>query len=207
MRKDFIDKYIASDGKCTIKDQTSVSIVIMNGLYTDKDAVCAQLADLVEKVGPVLKTGMVGVQYIYDALSCANRPDMAFNMITQSSPGYKNWYENGATTLWELWNGKEKYSHNHHMFSAVIGWFFKSLLGIRVDINNPGFESIEFAPCFLKEVGIAKGNVETKMGKIEIEWKYENNGYAYSVTIPNGINAMFRGEKLSVGKNTFFIKE
>jgi alpha-L-rhamnosidase len=93
------------------------------------------------------------------------------------------------------------------MFSAVIGWFFKSLLGIRVDINNPGFNSVEFTPCFIKEVGYAKGRVDVRQGSIEIEWKYENNGYVYSVCLPEGIDATFRGEKLKSGKNSFFVEE
>jgi alpha-L-rhamnosidase len=178
----------------------------MNGLYTDKNAVCSQLATLVEEGGPVLKTGMVGVQYIYDALSVAGRADLAFNMITQSSPGYRNWYENGATTLWELWNGVEKYSHNHHMFSAVIGWFFKSLLGIQPTLDAPAFEKIELAPRFVKEIGYAKGEIQTEKGKIAIDWKYENGKFVYNVEIPSGINATYNDKTLKEGKNQFVIK-
>ena len=206
LRKEFIAKYIDKDGRCTITDQTSVAIVIMNGLYTDKNAVCSQLATLVEEGGPVLKTGMVGVQYIYDALSVAGRADLAFNMITQSSPGYRNWYENGATTLWELWNGVEKYSHNHHMFSAVIGWFFKSLLGIQPTLDAPAFEKIQLAPRFVKEIGYAKGEIQTEKGKIAIDWKYENGKFVYNVEIPSGINATYNGKTLKEGKNQFVIK-
>jgi alpha-L-rhamnosidase len=206
LRKEFISKYIQADGRCTITDQTSVAIVIMNELYTDKNAVCSQLANLVENGDGSLKTGMVGVQYIYDALSVADRPDLAFKMITESSPGYKNWYENGATTLWELWNGKEKYSHNHHMFSAVIGWFFKSLLGIQPKLCAPAFEEIELTPRFVKEAGYAKGEMQTEKGKIAIDWKYEDGKFVYSVEIPGGINATYNGKKLSAGKNEFIIK-
>ncbi len=207
LRNEFIAKYIQADGRCTITDQTSVAIVIMNELYTDKNAVCSQLATLVEEGGPVLKTGMVGVQYIYDALSVAGRADLAFNMITQSSPGYRNWYENGATTLWELWNGVEKYSHNHHMFSAVIGWFFKSLLGVQPKLYAPGFEEIELNPRFVKEVGFAKGEMLTVNGKISIDWKYENGRFIYNVEIPSGVNAKYNGVKLAEGKNQFVVKE
>lgn len=207
LRAEFVKKYIQDDGRCTITDQTSVAIVIMNGLYTDKNAVCAQLASLVEEGGPVLKTGMVGVQYIYDALSVSDRADLAFSMITKSSPGYRNWYENGATTLWELWNGKEKYSHNHHMFSAVIGWFFKSLLGVQPILDAPAFEKIELDPKFVKEVGYVKGEMQTVRGKIAVEWRYEDGKFVYGVQIPDGIEATFEGRKLNVGKNEFIIEE
>jgi len=32
-------------------------------------------------------------------------PDLAYRMLTQSEPGYKTWYEYGATTLFEKWDG------------------------------------------------------------------------------------------------------
>lgn len=206
-RKEFIKAYIQSDGKCVIDDQTALSIVITNGLYTNKDAVCAQLISLVENSGNELRSGMVGVQYIYDALTISKRADLAVKMITESSPGYKNWYENGATTLWEIWDGAEKNSHNHHMFSAVIGWFFKSLLGVVVDVKNPAFKSVEFAPCFVKAIKFAKGEIEVEQGTIQIEWKYENGEFIYIVNLPKGIEATFKHEKLSEGKNIFVIKE
>ncbi len=207
LRKAFIEKYICKDSKCAIEDQTSVSMMIMGGLYTDKNVVCNQLASLVENGDGTLKTGMVGVQYIYDALSVANRPDLAFKLITQSSPGYRNWFENGATTLWELWDGKEKYSHNHHMFSAVIGWFFKSLLGIHPKLSAPAFEEVELAPRFVKEIGFVQGEMQTTRGKIVADWKYDNGKFVYNVKIPVGVTGIYNGKKLSSGNHEFIIKE
>ena len=32
-------------------------------------------------------------------------PDLAYRMLTQSEPGYKTWYEYGATALFEKWDG------------------------------------------------------------------------------------------------------
>ena len=44
---------------------------------------------------------------------------------------------------WEEWNGENRGSHNHHMYSGVISWFFRSLLGISPIEDAPAFEKIE----------------------------------------------------------------
>ena len=44
-------------------------------------------------------------------------------------------------------------------------------------------------------------------GWIEAEWKYENGGFNYAVTIPQGVRAGDDGQVLKAGKNSFFVKE
>ena len=111
----------------------------------------------------------------------------------------------GATTLWEKWDGADGGSHNHHMFSGVIAWFFKSLLGIAPNPNNPAFEKIELKPVFIKELGYVRGSFLTVRGEISARWKFEDGKFIYTVEVPEGISASLGGEKLKTGKNIFTI--
>ena len=203
----FKEEYLDESGKCTVDSQCAISMMIMAGLYNEKQTLCDQLVARVLEDGVQLTCGMVGIQYIYDALSESGRGDFAYRLITESTPGYRSWYELGATTLWEKWDGKDSGSHNHHMFSGIIAWFYKSLLGIAPDIQHPAFEEIELKPVFIKELGFVKGDLETVRGKISAEWRYENGEFIYTVDLPEGISASFGGEKLKAGKNIFAIKE
>ena len=56
------------------------------------------------------------------------------------------------------------------------------------------FEKIQLTPRFVKEIGYAKGEIQTEKGKIAIDWKYENGKFVYNVEIPSGINATYNGK-------------
>jgi alpha-L-rhamnosidase len=180
--------------------------MLEGGLYRDRAVLAEQLIAVVERDGFMLTCGMVGVQYLYDALVHIGKPDFAYRMITESEPGYKTWYRHGATTLWERWAGEDDGSHNHHMFSGVIAWFYKALLGILPCEEAPAFETIELSPCFIEKVGFVRGTMQTLRGRIDAEWCEEPDGFRYTVTIPDDVCATFRGQKLMTGKNEFFVK-
>ena len=203
----FTKQYIDENGRCTIDEQTSVALMIMYYLYTDKEAISKQMAEVVERSNCTLTAGMLGVQYLYDALGEAGRGDLAYKLITESDPGYRSWYERGADTLWECWDGADRDSHNHHMYSNVMGWFFKTMLGIQPMFEHPGFEKIVLRPQFIKEAGHAYGKMVTVRGVIELGWEFKGDDVEYTVVIPEGVDATYDGNQLKAGKNTFVIKK
>ena len=206
-RREIEDRYLDATGCCVINEQSAIAMLLAIGLYRDKRVLAEQLVSVVLRDKVKLTCGMVGVQYLYDALSDSGRADLAYRLITESEPGYRTWYQNGATTLWENWDGKDNGSHNHHMYSGVIAWFFKSLLGIALREETPGFEEISLRPCFIKSLGFVNGEMDTVRGRIEASWVKQEKGYLYTVTIPKGVRASFHGKMLSAGKNEFFVKE
>ena len=203
----FLAQYLDGDGRCTVDQQTSVAMILAEGLAEEKAPLRGQLAEIVRRDNLTNTCGMVGIQYVYDAMSESGCAEEAYRIITESDPGYKTWYDHGATTLWECWDGEDKGSHNHHMFSNVIGWFFKSLLGIVPKEEAPAFAEIELRPCFIKDVGFVKGHTVTVRGRIDAEWKYENGEFIYTVTVPEAIRASFRGKALNTGKNVFRVQK
>jgi alpha-L-rhamnosidase len=203
---EFIQKYIDDSGRCIINQQSSVAMMLELECGEYERTLKEQIIEVVWRDELRITCGMVGFQYLYDALARVGRADLAYKMITESAPGYKSWYDAGATTLWERWDRKNLGSHNHHMFSGVIAWFFRGLLGTSPKESAPGFERIDLRPCFVKELGSVSGEMKTVRGIIKAGWRYENGGFTYSVTLPSGIAAEFEGQRLVVGENTFFIK-
>ena len=205
--EEFKREYLTESGECTVDEQTTCAMMIVLGLYRKKEILCRQLVRVVERDNIRLTAGIIGVQYLYAALGECGRADLAFRIITESEPGYKTWYEYGATTLFEKWDGVHIHSHNHHMFSSVLWWFFTSLLGIAPCEDAPAFEKVRIEPHFVKALGFARGYVDTVKGRIEAEWKAVEDGFSYTVTLPEGVVAAYRGHGLIAGKNTFLIKE
>ena len=93
------------------------------------------------------------------------------------------------------------------MYSGVIAWLFRCLLGITPLEERAGFEQIELQPTFLADVGYAKGNMQTVRGRIDAEWHKVDDGFVYTVILPDGILATFQGKELKKGKNEFHIKQ
>ena len=80
--------------------------------------------------------------------------------------------ENGATTLWELWQlrqGPSMNSHNHPMFGSVGSWLYKALAGINQAAGS-GFEKIRIAPQMVRDLWHASASVQIYMGPVLSSW-------------------------------------
>ena len=93
------------------------------------------------------------------------------------------------------------------MYSNVMGWFFKTMLGIQPMFEYPGFEKIVLRPQFIKEAGYAYGKMVTVRGVIELGWEFKGDEVEYTVIIPEGVEAVYEDKQLMPGKNTFVIKK
>ncbi|HTE19919.1 MAG TPA: glycoside hydrolase family 78 protein, partial [Armatimonadota bacterium] len=144
------------------------------------------LAD-VEKKGWHLDTGILGTKYLLNVLLDHGRADAAYRVASQTTyPSWGHWIEQGATTLWESWNGKD--SLNHIMFGDVSAWFYRALAGIRPDA--PGFKRIRIQPHVLGDLTWARGVYDSIHGRIESGWKLENGRFNLNVTIPANTTAI-----------------
>ena len=206
-RKTLAERYTDSNGRCTVNEQTAVAMLLRMNVGENRTALAEQLLSVVARDGYQFRVGMVGIQYVYYALLDIGRGDLAYRMITNTVPGYRTWFQKGATTLWEKWDGDNSGSHNHHMYSGVIAYFFRGLLGITPLENASGFEKIELCPSFITELGYVKGSIQTVRGKIDAEWQTESGGFKYTVTLPENISATFRGRTLKKGINEFFVSQ
>ena len=172
------------------------------------DVLVGQLKNLIDEKGGHLDCGMLGTQYLYDALSENGAEDYAYKVITaRGIPGFRAWFERGATTLWETWRDNFTDSKNHHMFSNVLAWFFKALLGIRIREDGAGYKKVDFTPRFVSALDYCRGYVTSPQGRIFAEWKRTDGAIEYTITLPAGVEGNYDGVKLKEGRNTFTVKE
>jgi len=137
-----------------------------------------------------LATGLIGAQWLMRVLCDHGRSDVAYTIATQEKyPSWGYMINNGATTIWELWNGDTANpgmnSHNHLMLIGDLGlWFYEYLAGIRSDPQRPGFKHIILYPWPIGDLKSASATHRCMHGTIVSDWKIEEGTFRYHVEVP-----------------------
>ena len=170
----FVDKDTGRvEGDC----QTSYACALYHGLVDGpvRERVFARLVDEVERCGRHIDCGILGAKYVLRVLTDGGRTDLAFAVATQRDfPSWGHWIQQGATTLWENWDGTA--SRNHHMFSDISGWFYAALAGINPDPAHPGFRHTDFRPQPVSGLDWAKAHHDSPCGTVSCSWRVAGAG-------------------------------
>ncbi len=195
-------KYLTEEGKCVIDKQTAIAMMIYFDVYEELAPLKEQLLALIEKADFHHDCGMLGIRYLYHALSKCGLSDIAFKIITADGyPSYQLWKDSGATTMLELWTCKE--SQNHHMHSDVMTWMMKYILGIRQAEDSVGFSEVILCPHFFDTLNYAKGYMDTASGCIRVSWERLNTGISIYIDVPQGIKVYYEDRLLAAGHHSF----
>ena len=186
IRTTFQKQFINRDtGMVTGNTQTSMACALYQGLVEAKDqpAVLAALVSEVEAQKRHLDCGILGTKYLLHTLTDLGRADLAYAIATQTDyPSWGHWIAQGATTLWENWDGK--CSRNHHMYSDISAWFYRGLAGIRPDPAHPGFRNVVIQPHPVAGLEWVNAWHEAPQGRIESRWTCKAGTFTLAVTIP-----------------------
>jgi alpha-L-rhamnosidase len=161
-----------------------------------EDIVFNNLLDrIVNKDKLHISTGVIGTQWLMRELSKRGRADVAYSIATQKDyPSWGYMIEQGATTIWELWNGDtaspKMNSHNHVMLLGdLLAWIFEDLAGIKTHKTYPGFKRLWMKPCPTENLTYVNSSYKTPYGKIISDWKLENGIFTWKISIPAGSDA------------------
>ncbi|MEC0124620.1 alpha-L-rhamnosidase-related protein [Paenibacillus pabuli] len=80
--------------------------------------------------GRQLKSGEIGLRFLFGALAGLKRNDIVFDMMMQPEhPSYIRFVERGETAMPEFWTDDSR-SRNHDRMGHILEWLYKELLGI-----------------------------------------------------------------------------
>lgn len=149
---------------------------------------------MVENSGHI-STGVIGTQWLMRWLTMYGRADIAWRLATNDDyPSWGYMVKNGATTIWELWNGNtanpSMNSQNHVMLLGdLLVWFYENIAGIKSDPAHPGFERIIMKPSFINGLESVTASYQSVHGLIKSSWKKEGAQLSWQVTIPANTKA------------------
>lgn len=187
-RKKFYDQ---KTGRLAGHGQTAIACFLYQGLAepAERETFSRRLLDEVAASREHLDCGILGAKYVLNMLTELERPDAAYRIVNQRDyPGWGCWLEQGATTLWETWDGRG--SRNHHMFSDVSAWFYKTLAGILPDPRQPGFKRVIIKPWPVGDLTCATGETRTPYGRLRSAWRKEHGRFVLEVSIPPNSSAV-----------------
>jgi hypothetical protein len=98
------------------------------------------------------------------------------------------------------------------MMGQIEEWFYKSLAGIKPDINNPGFKHFFIEPCIVGDLTHVDCSYNSIYGTIEVKWTLDKNTFTIEITVPVNTTATFyppfgnmEEKHLESGKHVFVI--
>lgn len=145
----------------------------------DKTAAQNQLKTAVEFYRHRVGTGFLSTPFILPVLTEAGETETAYKMLENTEkPGWLGEILDGATTIWENWEGN--LSQNHYSPGAVCQWLFESVAGIQVAGEN----RFRIAPIPGGTLTHAKASYQSPYGLVESGWEKTAEGVKYTVSIP-----------------------
>ncbi|TAG11242.1 MAG: alpha-rhamnosidase, partial [Verrucomicrobia bacterium] len=153
---------------------------------------------ILEKTDGHIGTGLIGGQWLNRVLTEGGRADLVYGFGTKTTyPSWGYMIENGATTVWELWNGNTANpamnSGNHVMLVGdFIIWLYEHVAGIRPDPEQPGFKHVLMEPTIAGGLTHASAKHLSPYGEIRSAWKLVDGVFSWSITIPPNSSATLR---------------
>lgn len=208
--------YLNSKEGRTPYTQTGIALILHFGLCeeSDKAKLSKALVELIKENGNRMTTGFLGTPFILHVLSDNGYNDVAYDLLFQEkAPSWLFPVLHGATTMWEHWDGvndkgefwsKAMNSFNHYAYGAVYDWIFSHSVGIK--LLAPGYKEVVIEPIIDKRLGFVSGGIETKYGKLSVEWNITKDNIDYHFVIPKGIKAtvIVNNKKYQLSNGTFY---
>ena len=143
-----------------------------------------RLIQALENYGWRLGTGFLSTPLILDVLAAYDL-DAAYRLLeNEQMPGWLFMPKNGATTIWESWEGTQAQggiaSLNHYSKGAVCEWLFNTMCGIRIDGENHFVIAPKPGGCFT----CARASYNSVYGIVESGWEKTNAGYQFRIAVP-----------------------
>lgn len=134
--------------------------------------------------------GIVFICALLDALTAAERDDVALKLLTEeSAPSFYDMLQN-ETTLKEAWRDSEEcgttVSRCHPMFGSVLKWVYKNVAGL--DLSRLCDKKIVFSPRLIDKIKSASILKKTPYGIAEIFYEVGDE-FNMRIKVPYGVEA------------------
>jgi alpha-L-rhamnosidase len=194
------NEFVAPDGSLTPDTQANHVRALAHGLVPDelRAQTAAHLVQLVRSAGTHLGTGFLATPFLLPVLADSGHLDVAYELLAQDTPpSWLYMVEQGATTVWELWEGIDAdgvphESLNHYSKGAVVSFLHRYVAGIELLDEHPAYRHFRVEPRPGGGLTSAEAIHDSPYGRIESSWHTADGRFRLTVVVPPGTTAEVR---------------
>lgn len=197
----FNETFVAADGRIESDTQAAYALALNFDLLPPqrRERAAAHMIEAFERYNGHLSTGIHSTHRLMMELSRYGYSEEAYRLVLlRDFPSWGMMIENGATTIWERWDGYVKgrgfqnagmNSFNHYVLGAVGEWMWRSMVGINPDDEHPAYKHFVIRPCPGGGLTWAKGSYRSIRGLIESSWRIVDGIITIELTVPPNCSA------------------
>ena len=186
----FNKKYVQPDGRIEGNTQAGYALALRFDLLPDevRPRAAKHMVEGFKRYNGHMSTGIQTSHRLMLELTRNGYSAEAYRLLKlRSFPSLGYMVEQGATTIWERWNGTT--SLNHCALGSVGEWIWRCIVGINPDESNPGYKHFTINPRPGGGLSWAKGTYRSIRGPISSDWKIADNKFTLNITIPPNTTA------------------
>ena len=201
IRTKFNETYVNDEVRIKGNTQSAYALALNFDLLPEskQERAFNHLIECIKEYDYRISTGFVTTIMMMKELAKRGRIDIAYQLMeSERLPSWIYSINQGATTIWERWDGYVKgrgfqdagmNSFCHYSIGAVGEWMYRNILGITPDENYPGWKHFFIHPQPGGTITWAKGSYNSINGLISSEWKMEDELFTLEIEIPVNTSA------------------
>jgi hypothetical protein len=168
--------------------QAALALALDMGAASSMETYKSVAANLASKVvaNGYWTTGEISLPSLFRVLMNSGHNELLFTLMSSTSyPSYGYEVAQGATSLWEQFNGNSVDSSlNHFMFGYGDTWL-RRLSGLGQSPGSFGWANITYRPIIVGELTTASATYRSFRGTASAAWTLDS-GLTYAIVVPVG---------------------
>jgi alpha-L-rhamnosidase len=197
----FRQRFVKPDGRIEGDTQGGYALALNFDLLPDelRPLAAQHLVEGIRRYQSHLSTGIQTTHRAMLELTRAGQNDVAWQLLTNRTfPSWLYMIDNGATTIWERWDGYVKgrgfqdagmNSFNHWAFGAIGEWMWRQIVGLNPEEAQPGWRHFTVAPQPGGGVTWARGRYDSIRGPITSAWRLLDGIFTLEISVPPNTTA------------------
>jgi alpha-L-rhamnosidase len=197
----FNRSFVSADGRIAGDTQGGYALALSFDLLPDefRSLATEHLVANIHRYHDHLSTGIQTTHRAMLELVRQGQTDLGWQMLTNRTfPSWLYMLDNGATTVWERWDGYVKgrgfqdagmNSFNHWAFGAVGEWLWRHVAGLNPDVAQPGWRHFVVAPKPSGGLTWARGDYDSIHGRIRAGWRLDRGRFTLELSVPPNTSA------------------
>lgn len=197
----FNQRFVKPDGRIEGDTQGGYALALSFNLLPDdlRPKAAQLLVDNIRRYQNHLSTGIQTTHRAMLELTRNHHTEVGWQLLTNRTfPSWLYMIDNGATTIWERWDGYVKgrgfqdagmNSFNHWAFGAVGEWMWRHVAGLNSDDAQPGWKHFIIAPRPGGGVTWARGEYQSIRGAIACNWRITAGRITLELRVPPNTTA------------------